>query len=48
MATQRFEGKEHAAVYLKYRFAPGKELKQTILSYLQEKVSGWRRNPRSI
>ncbi|KAF4791138.1 hypothetical protein TURU_133595 [Turdus rufiventris] len=37
MATQRFEGKEHAAVYLKYRFAPGKELKQTILSYLQEK-----------
>uniref|UniRef100_A0A8C3UCL1 Methyltransferase type 11 domain-containing protein n=1 Tax=Catharus ustulatus TaxID=91951 RepID=A0A8C3UCL1_CATUS len=37
MATKRFEGREHAAVYQKYRFAPGKELKQTILSYLQEK-----------
>ncbi|KAL2302601.1 hypothetical protein Nmel_010030 [Mimus melanotis] len=37
MATQMFEGKGHAAVYQKYRFAPGKELKQTILSYLQEK-----------
>ncbi|XP_056351741.1 putative methyltransferase DDB_G0268948 [Oenanthe melanoleuca] len=37
MATQMFEGKGHAAVYQKYRFAPGKELKQTILSYLREK-----------
>lgn len=52
MATQMFEGKGHAAVYQKYRFAPGKELQQTILSYLREKVSGvrpgWRKNPRSI
>lgn len=40
MATQMFEGKGHAAVYQKYRFAPGKELQQTILTYLQEKVSG--------
>ncbi|KFP89739.1 Putative methyltransferase, partial [Apaloderma vittatum] len=39
MATQMFEGRGHAAVYQKYRFAPGKELKQTILSYLQEKAS---------
>ncbi|NXG91628.1 CRG1 methyltransferase, partial [Stercorarius parasiticus] len=37
MATQMFEGRGHAAVYQKYRFAPGKELQQTILSYLQEK-----------
>lgn len=40
MAAQMFEGTQHAAVYLKYRFAPGKELKDTILNYLQEKVSG--------
>lgn len=40
MATQMFEGRGHAAIYQKYRFAPGKELQQTILSYLQEKVSG--------
>lgn len=40
MATQLFEGREHAAVYQKYRFAPGEELKQTILTYLQEKVRG--------
>ncbi|XP_053804375.1 putative methyltransferase DDB_G0268948 isoform X1 [Vidua chalybeata] len=37
MATQMFEGRGHAAVYQKYRFAPGKELQQTILSYLREK-----------
>ncbi|XP_053925947.1 putative methyltransferase DDB_G0268948 isoform X5 [Cuculus canorus] len=37
MATQMFEGKGHAAVYQKYRFAPGKELQQTILTYLKEK-----------
>ncbi|XP_027746152.1 putative methyltransferase DDB_G0268948 [Empidonax traillii] len=37
MSTQMFEGKGHAAVYQKYRFAPGKELQQTILAYLQEK-----------
>ncbi|KAM9631407.1 putative methyltransferase isoform 2-T3 [Morphnus guianensis] len=37
MATQMFEGRGHAAVYQKYRFAPGKELQQTILTYLQEK-----------
>ncbi|KAM3667209.1 putative methyltransferase isoform 3-T8 [Ammospiza maritima maritima] len=37
MATQMFEGRGHAAVYQKYRFAPGKELKHTILSYLREK-----------
>ncbi|NXK50094.1 TMT1 methyltransferase, partial [Chauna torquata] len=37
MATQMFEGREHAAVYQKYRFAPGKELQQAILAYLQEK-----------
>ncbi|NWI96487.1 TMT1 methyltransferase, partial [Pitta sordida] len=37
MSTQMFEGRGHAAVYQKYRFAPGKELQQTILSYLQEK-----------
>lgn len=40
MATQLFEGREHAAVYQKYRFAPGEELKQTILTYLREKVRG--------
>ena len=38
MATQMFEGTQHAAVYLKYRFAPGKELKDIILAYLQEKA----------
>lgn len=52
MATQMFEGRGHAAVYHKYRFAPGKELQQTILSYLQEKVSGvqpgWKKNPTNI
>lgn len=37
MATQMFEGRGHAAVYQKYRFAPGKELRQAIISYLQEK-----------
>ncbi|XP_008927248.2 putative methyltransferase DDB_G0268948 [Manacus vitellinus] len=37
MTTQMFEGRGHAAVYQKYRFAPGKELQQTILAYLQEK-----------
>ncbi|NXW60910.1 CRG1 methyltransferase, partial [Eurystomus gularis] len=37
MATQMFEGKGHAAVYQKYRFAPGKELRETILTYLREK-----------
>uniref|UniRef100_A0A8B9MFD6 Methyltransferase type 11 domain-containing protein n=1 Tax=Accipiter nisus TaxID=211598 RepID=A0A8B9MFD6_9AVES len=37
MATQMFEGRGHAAVYQKYRFAPGKELQQAILAYLQEK-----------
>ncbi|XP_062434665.1 putative methyltransferase DDB_G0268948 [Rhea pennata] len=37
MATQLFEGKGHAAVYQKYRFAPGEDLQQTILSYLKEK-----------
>nr|XP_025976890.1 putative methyltransferase DDB_G0268948 isoform X1 [Dromaius novaehollandiae] len=37
MATQLFEGKGHAAVYQKYRFAPGEELQQTILSYVREK-----------
>ncbi|KFO88032.1 Putative methyltransferase, partial [Buceros rhinoceros silvestris] len=44
MATQMFEGKGHAAVYQKYRFAPGKELQQTILTYLQEK----RANPAEL
>ncbi|KFW01180.1 Putative methyltransferase, partial [Eurypyga helias] len=38
MATQMFEGRGHAAVYQKYRFAPGRELQRTILAYLQEKV----------
>ncbi|KFQ26438.1 Putative methyltransferase, partial [Mesitornis unicolor] len=37
MATQMFEGKGHAAIYQKYRFAPGEELQQVILSYLREK-----------
>ncbi|XP_065525806.1 putative methyltransferase DDB_G0268948 [Lathamus discolor] len=37
MATQMFEAREHAAIYQKYRFAPGKELQRTILTYLQEK-----------
>ncbi|KAM6269016.1 putative methyltransferase [Porphyrio hochstetteri] len=37
MATQMFEGRGHAALYQKYRFAPGKELQQIILGYLQEK-----------
>ncbi|NXL86766.1 CRG1 methyltransferase, partial [Alectura lathami] len=37
MAAQMFEGTRHAAVYQKYRFAPGKELKETILAYVQEK-----------
>ncbi|KAM8806821.1 putative methyltransferase [Eudromia elegans] len=40
MATQLFEGKGHAAVYQKYRFAPGRELQQMILTYLQEKRGG--------
>ncbi|KAM9548954.1 putative methyltransferase isoform 2-T2 [Guaruba guarouba] len=37
MATQMFEARGHAAIYQKYRFAPGKELQRTILSYLREK-----------
>ncbi|XP_009995309.1 PREDICTED: putative methyltransferase DDB_G0268948 [Chaetura pelagica] len=37
MATQMFEGRGHAAVYQKYRFAPGEELQRAILTYLQEK-----------
>ncbi|XP_033921427.1 putative methyltransferase DDB_G0268948 [Melopsittacus undulatus] len=37
MATQMFEARGHAAIYQKYRFAPGKELQRTILTYLQEK-----------
>ncbi|XP_057268320.1 putative methyltransferase DDB_G0268948 [Pezoporus wallicus] len=37
MATQMFETRGHAAIYQKYRFAPGKELQRTILSYLREK-----------
>ncbi|XP_067994119.1 putative methyltransferase DDB_G0268948 [Melanerpes formicivorus] len=37
MSTQMFEGRGHAAVYQKYRFAPGKELQETILTYVQEK-----------
>ncbi|KAM6070644.1 putative methyltransferase isoform 1-T2 [Chlamydotis macqueenii] len=37
MAAQMFEGRGHAAVYQKYRFAPGQELQQTILGYLREK-----------
>ncbi|NXC40420.1 TMT1 methyltransferase, partial [Penelope pileata] len=40
MAAKMFEGTGHAAVYQKYRFAPGKELKETILAYLQEKSPG--------
>ncbi|XP_071603017.1 putative methyltransferase DDB_G0268948 [Heliangelus exortis] len=37
MATQMFEGRGHAAVYQKYRFAPGEELQRAILTYLKEK-----------
>ncbi|NXO05099.1 TMT1 methyltransferase, partial [Rhinopomastus cyanomelas] len=37
MATQMFEGRGHAAVYQKYRFEPGEELRRVILSYLKEK-----------
>ncbi|XP_009978573.1 PREDICTED: putative methyltransferase DDB_G0268948 [Tauraco erythrolophus] len=37
MATQLFKGRGHAAIYQKYRFAPGKELQETIFTYLQEK-----------
>lgn len=39
MATQMFEGRGHAAVYQKYRFSPGEELRGAILGYLREKVS---------
>lgn len=38
MTHRLFEGREHAAVYQKYRFAPPGELKEMILQYLDEKV----------
>ncbi|XP_066543454.1 putative methyltransferase DDB_G0268948 [Amia ocellicauda] len=37
MATRMFEGKHHATLYQKYRFAPPDELKTLILDYLDKK-----------
>lgn len=37
MAYQLFEGKNHAAVYQKYRFIPPTELKNIIIQYLDKK-----------
>ncbi|XP_030066046.1 putative methyltransferase DDB_G0268948 [Microcaecilia unicolor] len=37
MATQLFEGKEHASLYQKYRLPPPDEVQKLILSYLEEK-----------
>lgn len=38
MATQLFEGKDHASVYQKYRFSPQETVQEVILSYLEKKV----------
>ncbi|XP_051786286.1 putative methyltransferase DDB_G0268948 [Erpetoichthys calabaricus] len=37
MAFRLFEGKEHAAVYQKFRFPPPEEIKNTVLKYLDSK-----------
>ncbi|XP_029461967.1 putative methyltransferase DDB_G0268948 isoform X2 [Rhinatrema bivittatum] len=37
MATQLFEGKEHASLYQKYRLPPPDEILKLIFSYLEEK-----------
>lgn len=38
MTYQLFEGKDHASIYQKYRFAPPAEVKNYILQYLHKKV----------
>ncbi|XP_075067289.1 putative methyltransferase DDB_G0268948 [Mixophyes fleayi] len=38
MATQLFEGKEHASYYQKYRFSPPQDIQDMIISYLGEKL----------
>nr|XP_056721364.1 putative methyltransferase DDB_G0268948 [Euleptes europaea] len=37
MATRLFEGKDHASVYLKYRFSPPEKLQEVVFSYLENK-----------
>ncbi|TWW80529.1 hypothetical protein D4764_01G0003440 [Takifugu flavidus] len=37
MSYQLFEGKDHASIYQKYRFAPPAEVKNYILQYLHKK-----------
>ncbi|XP_027731038.1 putative methyltransferase DDB_G0268948 [Vombatus ursinus] len=37
MSVQLFEGKDHAAIYQKYRFPPSPDLLNIIFSYLEEK-----------
>ncbi|XP_068099865.1 putative methyltransferase DDB_G0268948 [Hyperolius riggenbachi] len=38
MATQLFEGKEHASYYQKYRFSPPQEIKDLIFSFVDERI----------
>ncbi|XP_075686085.1 putative methyltransferase DDB_G0268948 [Rhinoderma darwinii] len=39
MATQMFEGKEHASCYEKYRFSPPQEIEDMIFSYVDERLN---------
>lgn len=39
MAYRLFEGKDHASIYQKFRFTPPEELKNTVLQWLDKKVS---------
>lgn len=38
MTYRLFEGRDHAAIYQKYRFMPPDEAKNIILQYLDKKV----------
>ncbi|XP_067116689.1 putative methyltransferase DDB_G0268948 isoform X2 [Osmerus mordax] len=40
MANRRFEGREHAAAYLKYRLSPPQELIAEILGFLEKRRAG--------
>ncbi|XP_066433738.1 putative methyltransferase DDB_G0268948 [Eleutherodactylus coqui] len=39
MATQLFEGKEHASSYQKFRLSPAQEIQDMIFSYLHERLN---------
>lgn len=38
MTHQLFEGRDHAALYQKYRYSPPGEVKDIIIQYLDKKV----------